>query len=121
MRQSSQEDRKKHVHVHVHVHQDHECSSSEHDDSQHSDSHIELDEIAPEIIKKWKLAEEKVYNSKNELLKQQLTKAKSQIIIIEDDFTYNEVVKVNDDVYSLTIAANMTKSTSPISLLFALR
>ena len=72
-------------------------------------------------MQKWKQAEEKVFNSKNELLKQQLTKAKSQIIIIEDDFTYNEVVKINDDVYSLTIAANMTKNVSPVSLLFALR
>ena len=54
-------------------------------------------------------------------MKQQLTKAKNQIIIIEDDFTFNEVVKINDDVYSLTIAANMTKSVSPVSLLFALK
>lgn len=72
-------------------------------------------------MQKWKQAEEKVYKSKNELLKQQLTKAKNQIIIIEDDFTFKEVVKINDDVYSLTIAANMTKFVSPISLLFAIK
>ena len=116
MRQNANEDRKKNGH-----HDHHECSSSEHDDSQHSDAHIDLDELAPEVVQKWKQAEEKVYNSKNELLKLQLTKAKNQIIIIEDDFTFNEVVKINDDVYSLTIAANMTKNVSPVSLLFALR
>ena len=54
-------------------------------------------------------------------MKKQLTKAKNQIIIIEDDFTFNEVVKINDDVYSLTIAANMTKFVSPVSLVYALQ
>ena len=54
-------------------------------------------------------------------MKAQLTVAKSQIIIIEDDFTYQEVVIIPEDIYNLTIAANMTKYCSPVTLIFALR
>ena len=59
--------------------------------------------------------------SNNTLLKNQIAKAKEQIIIIEDDYLYQEVLKIQDDVYNLTIAANMTKFCSPVSLIFCLR
>lgn len=60
-------------------------------------------------------------DSRNELFKSQLKKAKDQIIVIEDDFMHQEVVKIQDDVYNLTIAANMTKYCSPLSLIYSLR
>jgi hypothetical protein len=62
-----------------------------------------------------------VLDSRNELFKSQLKKAKDQIIVIEDDFMHQEVVKIQDDVYNLTIAANMTKYCSPLSLIYSLR
>jgi hypothetical protein len=45
MRQSANGDRKKIAH-----HDHNECSSSEHDDSQHSDAQIDIDELAPEVV-----------------------------------------------------------------------
>ena len=60
-------------------------------------------------------------NGENEGLKTKVRKAKDQITIIEDDYLYQEFVPISDDVYSLTIAANMTKYCSPVSLIFCLR
>jgi hypothetical protein len=42
-----------------------------------------------------------------------LSDKKVEKLIVEVDYKKDEVVKVNDDVYSLTIAANMTKNVSP--------
>ena len=39
-----------------------------------------------------------------------------RIKVLEADYLYQEVVQIPDDVYNLTIAANMTKNVSPISL-----
>jgi hypothetical protein len=36
-----------------------------------------------------------------------------RISVIEDDFIEGEVIKISDDVYNLTIAANMSKTCSP--------
>ena len=41
-------------------------------------------------------------------VKRSFRKAKHQIVIIEDDYIENEVVFIPHDVYSLTIAANLT-------------
>ena len=41
-------------------------------------------------------------------VKRRLKKSKNQIKIIEDDYIDNEVVFISNDVYSLTIAANLT-------------
>lgn len=46
---------------------------------------------------------------------------KVEKLIVEVDYKKDEVVKVNDDVYSLTIAANMTKNVSPQHLSIAMR
>jgi hypothetical protein len=60
-------------------------------------------------------------NGENDVLKAKVIKAKSQITIIEDDYLHQEAVQITDDVYNLTIAANMTKYCSPVSLIFCLR
>ena len=39
-----------------------------------------------------------------------------RISVIEDDFIEGEVIKISDDVYNLTIAANMSKTCSPQQL-----
>jgi hypothetical protein len=57
----------------------------------------------------------------NKKLKSELTRAKDKIIIVEDDYLHREVVKIPFDVYNLTIAANMTKDCSPLSLVFCIR
>ena len=57
----------------------------------------------------------------NKKLKSELTKAKDKIIIVEDDYLHREVVEIPFDVYNLTIAANMTKDCSPLSLVFCIR
>lgn len=44
-----------------------------------------------------------------------------RIKVIEADYLHREVVLIPDDVYNLTIAANMTKNVSPISLQFAIK
>jgi hypothetical protein len=36
-----------------------------------------------------------------------------RIKVIEADYLFQEVVTIPDDVYNLTIAANMTKTCSP--------
>lgn len=36
-----------------------------------------------------------------------------RISVIEDDFIEGELIKISDDVYNLTIAANMSKTCSP--------
>jgi hypothetical protein len=46
-------------------------------------------------------------------VKRRYRKAKTQIKIIEDDYIENEVVFIPHDVYSLTIAANLTQSCNP--------
>jgi hypothetical protein len=38
---------------------------------------------------------------------------KDKCVIIEGDFVANEALIISDDVYNLTIAANMTKSLPP--------
>ena len=43
------------------------------------------------------------------------------MIIQEVLFLSNEPVSISDDVYALTIAANMTKTCSPMSLQFGIR
>jgi hypothetical protein len=60
-------------------------------------------------------------NGNNLMLKNQLKKAKDRVIIIEDDYMHHEIVNIPDDVYNLTIAANMTKYCSPVTLIFCLR
>ena len=39
----------------------------------------------------------------------------------EQDFANEEVVLITNDVYSMTIAANMTKNCPPIQLMFCIR
>ena len=41
--------------------------------------------------------------------------------VIESDYDYGEDVQFGDDVYALFIAANMTKSCSPVNLIYTLR
>jgi hypothetical protein len=60
-------------------------------------------------------------NGNNQVLKTELKKAKEKVIIIEDDYLYQEIVTIPDDVYNLTIAANMTGYCSPVTLIFCLR
>lgn len=48
-------------------------------------------------------------------------KPKERVRIIEKDFLDQEEIKVNGDVYALTIAANMTQACSPIELLFSIK
>lgn len=36
-----------------------------------------------------------------------------RIDVLEDDFIEGELIKISDDVYNLTIAANMSKTCSP--------
>ena len=57
----------------------------------------------------------------NKKLKDELENALEQVIIVEDDYLHKEVIKIPSDVYNLTIAANMTKDCSPLSLIFCLR
>ena len=44
-----------------------------------------------------------------------------KIKIKEVVYKRNEKVKISDDVYNLTIAANMTKNVHPASLIYCLR
>ena len=60
-------------------------------------------------------------NGTNKKLQGELKKAKNQIIIVEDDYLHQDLVIIPFDVYNLTIAANMTKDCSPLSLVFCLR
>lgn len=39
-----------------------------------------------------------------------------RIDVLEDDFIEGEIIKISDDVYNLTIAANMSKTCSPQQL-----
>lgn len=39
----------------------------------------------------------------------------------EKDFNFEEVVEIPNDVFSLTIAANMTKNCPPIQLMYCIR
>lgn len=39
---------------------------------------------------------------------------KQQAFFYEKDFAENEVVLIDKDIYSLTIAANLTKACSPV-------
>ena len=41
--------------------------------------------------------------------------------VIEEDFMEGETLKIQDDVYNLTIAANLTKQVSPLSLIYAIK
>ena len=50
-----------------------------------------------------------------------LKRAKHQIVIIEGDYLNNEVVLIPHDVYSLTIAANLTHSCSPSNYIICFR
>ena len=63
----------------------------------------------------------RVMNGTNKKLQGELKKAKNQIIIVEDDYLHQDLVIIPFDVYNLTIAANMTKDCSPLSLVFCLR
>lgn len=40
---------------------------------------------------------------------------------VEKDYVLGEDVKLSMDVYQLTIAANLTKTCSPMSLMFCLK
>ena len=42
-------------------------------------------------------------------------------MVVEVDYLDDELVVIEDDVYSLTIAANMTKTVSPQQLNYCLR
>ena len=46
---------------------------------------------------------------------------KQQAFFYEKDFAENEVVLIDKDIYSLTIAANLTKACSPTQLLYCIR
>ena len=50
-----------------------------------------------------------------------LAEKRVEKLIVEVDYKQDEVVKIADDVYSLTIAANMTKNVSPVSLSFCMK
>ena len=51
----------------------------------------------------------------------QANEIKDKIVIIEGDYVANEKLVISDDVYNLTIAANMTKSLPPNQLIFCIR
>lgn len=56
------------------------------------------------------------------LAKAQLTQKQSTTAhFIEKDFKHKETVLIGDDVYSLTIAANMTGRCPPTEVLFCIR
>ena len=46
---------------------------------------------------------------------------KKKIIIKEVVYKSDELVTISDDVYNLTIAANMTKNVHPESLIYCIR
>ena len=56
-----------------------------------------------------------------ETIEEQEENNKAKLIIKEVLFLSNEPVSISDDVYALTIAANMTKNCSPLSLQFGIR
>ena len=46
---------------------------------------------------------------------------KERVRIIEDDYLFGEEIEIPNDVYNLTIAANMTQACSPVEVNFALK
>jgi hypothetical protein len=63
MRQNTQDEKKKTISEPT------QDSSSDDDSQKGSDSDLETEEVAPEVSLKWKETEEKIFKSKNELLK----------------------------------------------------
>ena len=55
---------------------------------------------------------------RNQELKYQMHKREQ---VIEDTYQIDEEITINQDVYNLTIAANMTKNCSPVQLIQCLR
>ena len=56
------------------------------------------------IVKQMKMVQKKIKD---------LAEKRVEKLIVEVDYKKDEIVKIADDVYSLTIAANMTKNVSP--------
>lgn len=56
-----------------------------------------------------------------ETVEEQEENSKPYMIIKEVLYTTNEPLELSDDVYALTIAANMTKTCQPMSLQFGIR
>ena len=48
-------------------------------------------------------------------------KPKERVRIVEDDFLMGDVIEFPNDIYNLTIAANMTHDCSPMEVTFAIR
>lgn len=48
-------------------------------------------------------------------------KPKERVRIIENDYLLGEEVEIPNDVYNLTIAANMTQACSPFEVNFAIK
>ena len=46
---------------------------------------------------------------------------KERVRIIENDFLQGEEISIPNDIYNLTIAANMTQACSPIEVNFAIK
>ena len=82
-----------------------------------------MEEPETDLVYEEKLEKQfnQVMKGTNKKLKGELKKAKDQIIIVEDDYLHEDIVEIPYDVYNLTIAANMTKDCSPLSLIFCIR
>ena len=50
-----------------------------------------------------------------------MLRAKTQILIVEGNYTYKELLIIPDDVYNMTIAAYLTGKCSPEAVSFALK
>ena len=48
-------------------------------------------------------------------------KPKERVRIVENDYLQGEEVEIPNDVYNLTIAANMTQACSPFEVNFAIK
>ena len=77
-------------------------------DSQNLKSNINFSKFEEERARKIKRFESKL-------------KPKERVRIVESDYTYGEEIEVPNDVYNLTIAANMTQACSPQEVNYALK
>ena len=109
----------KKVHLHVHkekvIHYDSDDKSQDEAESC-SSSDSDLDDVSfwDQKIRKTQLT------SEHEKIKRVL-RAKTQILIVEGNYTYKELLIIPDDVYNMTIAANLSGKCSPSSVIFSLR
>ena len=66
----------------------------------------------PKTMKQIKMTEKKIID---------LSSKVQEKVVVEVDFKEDEQLQFEDDVYSLTIAANMTKTISPTMLNYCLK